>query len=183
MKVAEPLAGRSALERFAGSCRRRERVIRSHATAHRGELQLARLADIAIDLFALTAVISRVQATIERVGEEAARHEIDIARQFSREAGARIEAHAARLGENRDERVRRIAARKAVETIGAPACGGRDEQPPARPRTPPATASRRPAGWLLDRTFLHTTRRRARAGFGSRELGIAPATPAPTSTF
>ena len=124
VKVAEPLAGPlKALERFAGKLHEgAERVIRAHRDRIIEEqLQLARLADIAIDLFALTAVISRVQATIERVGEEAARHEIDIARQFSREAGARIEAHAARLGENRDERVRRIAARGAVETTGAPA--------------------------------------------------------------
>jgi len=124
VKVAEPLAGPlKALERFAGTLHEgAERVIRTHRDRVVDEqLQLARLADIAIDLFALTAVISRVQATIERVGEEDARHEIDIARQFSREAGARIEAHAARLGENRDERLRRIAAGGAVEATGAPA--------------------------------------------------------------
>ena len=119
VKVAEPLAGPvRALERFAGALHDgAERVIRAHRDrVVEEQLQLARLADIAIDLFALTAVIGRVQATIERLGEEAAGHEIDIARQFSREAGSRIEAHVARLGENRDERVRRISRTELAGT-------------------------------------------------------------------
>jgi acyl-CoA dehydrogenase family protein 9 len=119
VKVAEPLAGPvRALERFAGALHDgAERVIRTHRDrVVEEQLQLARLADIAIDLFALTAVIGRVQATIERLGEEAAGHEIDIARQFSREAGSRIEAHVARLGENRDERLRRISRTELAGT-------------------------------------------------------------------
>jgi acyl-CoA dehydrogenase family protein 9 len=110
--VAPPLAGPlRALERFAGGLHdAAERVIRAHRDrVVEEQLQLARLADIAIDLYALTAVIARVQASIERAGEDAARAEIDVVRQFSREAGARIEARIALLGENRDERVRRIA--------------------------------------------------------------------------
>ncbi|MGH7566575.1 MAG: acyl-CoA dehydrogenase family protein [Gemmatimonadota bacterium] len=124
VKVAEPLAGPlRALERFTGALHEgAERVIRAHRDrVVEEQLHLARLADIAIDLYALTAAIGRAQARIERVGEDAARNEIDIVRQFSREAGARIEARAARLGENRDERLRRIAAQGAVETSGAPA--------------------------------------------------------------
>jgi hypothetical protein len=54
----------------------------------------------------------------ERAGEEASEAEIDIARQFSREAGARIEARLALLSENRDERLRRIARRPAVAMRG-----------------------------------------------------------------
>jgi acyl-CoA dehydrogenase family protein 9 len=110
--VAPPLAGPlRALERYAGGLHEAaERVIRAHRERVVDEqLQLARLADVAIDLYALTAVIGRVQSAVERAGEDAARTEIDIARQFSREAGARIEGHLARLAENRDERVRRIA--------------------------------------------------------------------------
>lgn len=110
--VAPPLAGPlRALERYAGGLHgAAERAIRVHRERIVDEqLQLARLADVAIDLYALTGVIGRVQASVERAGEDAARTEIDIARQFSREAGARIEGHLARLAENRDERVRRIA--------------------------------------------------------------------------
>ncbi|HET6617498.1 MAG TPA: acyl-CoA dehydrogenase, partial [Gemmatimonadota bacterium] len=85
------------------------------------QLQLAWLAEIAIDLFGLTAVISRVQSMIERVGEDEARHEIDLVRQFSREAGARIEARNALLGENRDERLRRIAGAEHADAISGAA--------------------------------------------------------------
>jgi acyl-CoA dehydrogenase family protein 9 len=113
IEVAPPLAGPlRALERYAGGLHEAaERAIRAYRERVIDEqLQLARLADVAIDLYALTAVIGRVQASVERAGEDAARPEIDIARQFSREAGARIEGHLARLAENRDERVRRIAS-------------------------------------------------------------------------
>jgi acyl-CoA dehydrogenase family protein 9 len=112
IEVAPPLAGPlRALERYAGGLHEAaERAIRTYRERVIDEqLQLARLADVAIDLYALTAVIGRVQASVERAGEDAARPEIDIARQFSREAGTRIEGHLARLAENRDERVRRIA--------------------------------------------------------------------------
>ena len=117
VKVADPLAGPlRALERYAGTLHEAaERSIRQHRERIVEEqFTLARLADIAIDLYALTAVIGRAQATIERAGEEAAEAEIDIVRQFSREAGARIEARMALLSENRDERLRRIARRPAV---------------------------------------------------------------------
>ncbi|CAN5800120.1 acyl-CoA dehydrogenase family protein [soil metagenome] len=113
VKVAEPLAGPlKALERFTGALHEgAERVIRAHRDrVVEEQLQLARLADIAIDLFGLTAGIGRVQSIVEREGESSTRYEIDLARQFSREAGARIDARLAGLAGNRDERVRRIAA-------------------------------------------------------------------------
>jgi acyl-CoA dehydrogenase family protein 9 len=124
VQVAEPLAGPlKALERYTGAMHEgAERLIRAHRDrVVEEQLQLARLADIAIDLFALTAVIGRVQATIERGGEEAARPEIDLARQFSGEAGARIEARVAQLAENQDERLRRIAraGRAGAGRVGA----------------------------------------------------------------
>ncbi|HET6639955.1 MAG TPA: hypothetical protein VFH82_14355, partial [Gemmatimonadota bacterium] len=117
VKVAEPLAGPlRALERYAGALHdAAEQAIRDHRERLVEEqLVLARLADIAIDLYALTAVVSRVQAAIEHFGEKVAGPEIDIARQFSREVGARIEARVALLSQNRDERLRRIARRPAA---------------------------------------------------------------------
>jgi acyl-CoA dehydrogenase family protein 9 len=117
VKVAEPLAGPlKAIERYAGALHEgAERAIRAHRErVVEEQLALARLADIAIDVYALTAVVGRVQSAIERAGEAAAEPEIDIARQFSREAGARIEARVAMLSENGDERLRRIARRPAV---------------------------------------------------------------------
>lgn len=124
VRVAEPLGGPlRALERHTGALHAStERLIRARREGIVEEqLQLARLADIAIDLFGLTAVISRVQSMIERVGEDEARHEIDLVRQFSREAGARIEARNALLGENRDERLRRIAGAEQADTISGAA--------------------------------------------------------------
>ena len=117
VQVADPVAGPlRALERYTGVLHdASERAIRDHRERLVDEqLVLARLADMAIDLYALTAVIGRVQATIERAGEDAAEPEIDIARHFSREAGARIDARMALITENRDERLRRIARRPAV---------------------------------------------------------------------
>jgi hypothetical protein len=89
--------------------RHKERVVEE-------QFQLARLADIAIDCYALTAAISRAQSEIEAHGARGAQEAIDHVRQFSREAGARIERTAAWIEENRDERLRRIAARVVAGT-------------------------------------------------------------------
>jgi acyl-CoA dehydrogenase family protein 9 len=131
------------LERYTGALHQAaERLIREHRDRVVDEqLQLARLADVAIDLFALTAVIGRVHAIVERRGESAALHEIDLARQFSREAGARIDARLTGLAENRDARVRRIADQKAPSRVGEPAGragerAGRDGEPAGRPGEP-----------------------------------------------
>lgn len=83
------------------------------------QLQLARLADMAIDLYGLVAGIARAAAAIERDGEQGAAREIDLVRQFSREAGARIEHSRALFDENRDARTRRIAGRVVAGRRGA----------------------------------------------------------------
>ena len=114
--VAGPLAGcLRTFERFTGNLHEgAESLLRAHkADIVNEQLQLARLAEMTIDLYGLAAVISRAQASIEREGEERAQPEIDIARQFCREAGARIERRRGLLAENRDARIRRIA-REAV---------------------------------------------------------------------
>jgi alkylation response protein AidB-like acyl-CoA dehydrogenase len=118
VEVAEPLRGPLRhLERFVGILhngaestihKHRERIVEE-------QFQLARLADIAIDVYALTAAISRGQAEIEARGVDGAREAIDYVRQFSREAGARIERARAQIGENQDERLRRIAARVVAQ--------------------------------------------------------------------
>jgi acyl-CoA dehydrogenase family protein 9 len=124
VEVAEPLGGPlRALERYTGALHQAaERLIRTHRDrVVEEQLQLARLADSAIDLFGLTAAVSRVQSIVERGGEAAAQHEIDLVRQFSREAGARIDARLAGLSENRDERLRRIAAQGTATATAAAA--------------------------------------------------------------
>jgi acyl-CoA dehydrogenase family protein 9 len=120
--VAEPLAGcQRQVERFAGVLHERsESLIRTHRERLVEEqFQLARIADIVIDVYALVASIARVQGRIERDGEAAAGFEIDLVRQFCREAGARIERNEALLSMNRDERVRRIAGEAIGERKGA----------------------------------------------------------------
>lgn len=113
VEVAAPLAGcLRHFERFTGLLHDgAESVLRRHkGEVVEEQFQLARLADMAIDLYGLAAVIGRGQAAIERGGEAAAEPEIDLVRQFCREAGARIEHNRALLAENRDARLRRIAA-------------------------------------------------------------------------
>jgi len=122
VSVAEPLAGSlAAFERLTGALHSgAETVLRRHRERVVDEqFQLARLADTAIDLYGLAAAISRAQAAIEERGEADAAPEIDLTRQFSREAGRRIEARRALIEENRDERVRRIAARAVAERQGS----------------------------------------------------------------
>lgn len=120
--VADPLAGcLRQVERFTGILHEgAESLIRTHRDRLVEEqFQLERLADIAIDVYALVASIARVQDRIEREGEAAARPGIDLVRHFCREAGARIERNQALLSINRDERVRRIAGEAIAERKGA----------------------------------------------------------------
>lgn len=120
--VADPLEECvETLERHAGHLHGgAERLIRAHreAVVHR-QLDLARLADTAIDLYALACATARAQARIEAVGEPAAAPEIDLARRFRRAAEARMEANRAALADNDDDRVRAIAGRAVSRHRGA----------------------------------------------------------------
>jgi acyl-CoA dehydrogenase family protein 9 len=121
-KVAEPLAGcLRQVERFTGILHESaESLIRTHRDRLVEEqFQLARVADLAIDVYALVASIGRVQDRIECDGEAAAGPEIDLVRQFCRDAGARIERGQALLAGNYDPRVRRIASEAIAARRGA----------------------------------------------------------------
>ena len=112
-RVADPLAGcLRQVERFTGILHDgAESLIRTHRDrVVEEQFQLARLADVVIDVYALVASIGRAQDRIERVGEAAAGPEIDLVRQFCRDAGARIERRQALLSGNHDPRLRRIAS-------------------------------------------------------------------------
>lgn len=120
--VAEPLVGcLRQVERFTGILHEgAESLIRTHRDRLVEEqFQLERLADVAIDVYALVASIARVQDRIERDGEAAARPEIDFVRQFCRDAGARVERNQFLLSSNHDPRVRRIASEAIAERRGA----------------------------------------------------------------
>ncbi len=121
--LAEPLQGPlRQLERFTGILHEStEKLIRTHRDGVvEQQFQLGRLADVAIDCYALTAALSRAQSEIAGAGSaDGAEEAIDLARQFCREAGARVERAKAWIDENRDERLRRIAARAVARSRGA----------------------------------------------------------------
>ena len=120
--VAEPLSScLSRLERYTGYLHEgAESLIRTHRSNVVDEqFQLARLADMVIDLYALVAAISRAQSTIDREGEAVAAVEIDLVRQFCHQAGERFERNRGQLAENRDERLRRIAVQAIADRKGA----------------------------------------------------------------
>jgi acyl-CoA dehydrogenase family protein 9 len=107
------------VERFTGILHESaESLIRTHRDRLVEEqFQLARLADVVIDIYALVAAIGRVQDRIEQDGD--AGPEIDLVRQFCRDAGARIERRQALLSGNHDPRLRRIASDAIAGRRGA----------------------------------------------------------------
>lgn len=70
-----------------------------------------RLANVAIDLYALTACLSRTTLAIESRGESGARREIDLTTMFASAAQSRMRAHLRRCDHNDDELRKAIAAR------------------------------------------------------------------------
>jgi alkylation response protein AidB-like acyl-CoA dehydrogenase len=87
-----------------------DKILRKHGKGIIGK-QFAsfRLAEIMIDLFVMACTISRVQASIEKNGLEAARTEIDILHAFSRAANVRIKHNFRRIDNNNDEILKSLA--------------------------------------------------------------------------
>lgn len=87
-----------------------DRILRKHGKAIIGK-QFAshRLAEIMIDLFVMACTISRVQASIEAKGVDAAAREIDILRMFTRDAKVRIKHNFRRIDNNDDEMMKALA--------------------------------------------------------------------------
>lgn len=92
-----------------------EKMLRRHGEAI-AEMQYSqrRIADLAIDLFALAAVLSRTSRAIERRGEEGARRELDLATIFASSAERRMQANVAGFDRNDDE-LRKSAAARAYQ--------------------------------------------------------------------
>ena len=89
-----------------------EKMLRRHGVAI-AEMQYSqrRVADLAIDLYALAAVLSRTSRAIERRGEEGARREVDLACIFAASAEKRMAANVAGFDKNDDEQRKNAAAR------------------------------------------------------------------------
>jgi acyl-CoA dehydrogenase family member 9 len=97
-----------------------EKVLRRHGK-NIAEMQYTqkRAADIAIDLFALSATISRTTRAIEKRGEEGSRREIDLLTMFARSAEKRLTENLAGFDDNDDE-LRKSIAQKACADGGYP---------------------------------------------------------------
>ncbi len=78
-----------------------------------------RVADIAIDLYAVAACIARTTRAIDKRGEEGARREIDLLTVFARATEKRLVENATALDDNDDE-LRKAVAHKACADNGYP---------------------------------------------------------------
>ncbi len=87
-----------------------DKILRKHGKGIIGK-QFAshRLAEIMIDLFVMASTISRVQASIEANGVDAAALEIDILKTFTRAAKVRIKHNFRRIETNDDEVLKALA--------------------------------------------------------------------------
>jgi acyl-CoA dehydrogenase family member 9 len=97
-----------------------ETVLRRHGRSI-SEMQFTqrRIADMAIDLYAIAAVLSRATRAIEVRSVEGARREIDLATSFVRDAEVRLRQHAVAFEMNEDE-LRKLIADKTMGDGGYP---------------------------------------------------------------
>jgi acyl-CoA dehydrogenase family member 9 len=112
---AHPLLSRESVmvEEYAQDLSRNvDKVLRKHGR-NIAEMQYTqkRVADMAIDLFALSAVISRATRAIEERGEEGARREFDLATIFGQIAERRLFENARSFEKNDDELRKSVASR------------------------------------------------------------------------
>ncbi len=87
-----------------------DRLLRKHGKGIIGkQFATRRLADVMIDLFVLGCVISRVTASIEANGQDAAAEEIEIARVFAGQALGRAKRNFNKIDNNDDELIKHLA--------------------------------------------------------------------------
>ena len=87
-----------------------DRILRKHGGKVVGkQFATHRLADILIDLYVLSAVLSRVNTAVEDKGEEASAHELAILDIFAGRARRRMRSNLNRIDDNDDELVKMVA--------------------------------------------------------------------------
>jgi acyl-CoA dehydrogenase family member 9 len=93
-----------------------DKVLRRHGK-NIAEMQYTqtRIANVAIDLYAIAAVLSRTTRAIERRGEEGARRELDLTSVFVGTARKRLADNIASLDENDDELRKAIASKTCAD--------------------------------------------------------------------
>ncbi|MBX3191704.1 MAG: acyl-CoA dehydrogenase family protein [Labilithrix sp.] len=123
LSKSHPVLAREAVlfEEYTGHLAKNvENVLRRHGN-NIAEMQYTqkRIADVAIDLYAVAAVIARTTRAIERRGEEGARREIDLASVFAGSARRRLAENVFSFDENDDE-LRKAIAQKTCADSGYP---------------------------------------------------------------
>ena len=97
-----------------------DRILRKHGRRI-VEMQFAtrRLADIMVDLFVLACVLSRVDASVKRLGEEGAAHEREILEVFAGQVARRVKSNFGKIDDNDDELIKGLADHAlALERFG-----------------------------------------------------------------
>ena len=116
---AHPMLSREAVafEEYTGLLAKNiDNVLRRHGK-NIAEMQYTqkRVADVAIDLYAVASVIARTSRAIERRGEEGSRREIDLTSVFVTSAKRRLSENLASFEENDDELRKSIAQRTCTD--------------------------------------------------------------------
>lgn len=119
LSKSHPMLAREAVlfEEYTGHLAKSvDNVLRRHGK-NIAEMQYTqkRVADVAIDLYAMASVISRTSRAIERRGEEGSRREIDLASVFVSSAKRRLAENVASFEENDDELRKAIAQRTCTD--------------------------------------------------------------------
>ena len=119
LSKSHPMLAREAVlfEEYTGQLAKSvDNVLRRHGK-NIAEMQYTqkRVADVAIDLYAIASVISRTTRAIERRGEEGSRREIDLASVFVTSAKRRLADNVAAFEENDDELRKSIAQRTCTD--------------------------------------------------------------------
>ncbi|MCB0354753.1 MAG: hypothetical protein KDD64_14550, partial [Bdellovibrionales bacterium] len=110
--VPEPLESHARIfeEYTLDFARAVEGILRKHGKHIIGkQFTSKRIADTAIDLFTGLCLLSRVSQIVESVGEEKAKHEIEIATIFSHQAKRRMKENLRRIDKNEDDSRRSLA--------------------------------------------------------------------------
>jgi acyl-CoA dehydrogenase family member 9 len=87
-----------------------DRILRKHGKRI-ADMQFAtrRLADIMIDLFLMACVLSRVDGSVRRLGEEGAARELEILRVFAGQVERRVKSNYGKIDDNDDELIKSLA--------------------------------------------------------------------------
>lgn len=123
MTKAHPMLNRESVvfEEYTGELAKNvDKMLRKHGK-NIAEMQFTqkRIADMAIDLYAIASVLSRTTKAIEKRGEEGARREIDLTTLFVAAAEKRLADNVAMFEKNDDE-LRKAVADKAYVDGGYP---------------------------------------------------------------